>query len=615
MNREHVRAFLWLRWRLLINQLKRGGIANTIVLTLIAGGGLMISGGLFLVLFFVGFLALGDVSPPVVLYVWDGLIIAFLFAWSIGLLTDLQRSEVLSLDRFLHLPVSLSGAFLINYISSLLSLSIILVVPGMIGLLLGLVFSRGPLFLLQLPLLAAFLLAVTAVTYQFQGWLASLMSNPRRRRTVIVVVTMAFILLFQLPNLINVARPWEDRDETQAGARHQEARQALDRALQQGEIDLAEHQRRHLQLQREQAAEQVAAKEAALRQVERVARLINLALPPGWLPLGVAGLAEGNVVPPLLGTLGLTLIGTLSLRRAYRTTLRLYTGQFSSGKAPVRAVPVPSVVPAKPEKVSAGLLERRLPGLSEEAAAIALASFRSLLRAPEAKMLLLAPFILMLVFGSLLLTKSMNVPLTLRPLMPFGAMAAVLLSMVQLTGNQFGFDRSGFRVFVLCPAPRRDILLGKNVAVAPLALGLGALMVVILQALYPMRFDHFLAFFPQMASMYLLYCLPANLLSILAPLPIAAGTLKPANPRLIPVLFQLAFVFVFPPILGLTLLPLGLEALLAEAGLEGVPFCLVLSLPLTVGVAFLYRLVLTALGRLLQQREQVILEAVTSKSE
>ena len=31
--------------------------------------------------------------------------------------------------------------------------------------------------------LAAFVFALTALTYQFQGWLAALMSNPRRRRT------------------------------------------------------------------------------------------------------------------------------------------------------------------------------------------------------------------------------------------------------------------------------------------------------------------------------------------------------------------------------------------------------------------------------------------------
>ena len=36
--------------------------------------------------------------------------------------------------------------------------------------------------LLLFPLLASFLLTVSALTYQFQGWLAALMSNPRRRR-------------------------------------------------------------------------------------------------------------------------------------------------------------------------------------------------------------------------------------------------------------------------------------------------------------------------------------------------------------------------------------------------------------------------------------------------
>ncbi len=61
----------------------------------------------------------------------------------------------------------------------------------MFGFALALVLtSRGSLLLRVLPLLAAFLLMVTALTYQFQGWLASLMSNPRRRRTVIVMITV-----------------------------------------------------------------------------------------------------------------------------------------------------------------------------------------------------------------------------------------------------------------------------------------------------------------------------------------------------------------------------------------------------------------------------------------
>ena len=77
------------------------------------------------------------------MYVWDGLVVGFLFSWAIGLLAELQRSEVLSLDKFLHLPVSLTGVFLINYLSSLFSLTLIIFVPAMVGLSLGLVIRPG----------------------------------------------------------------------------------------------------------------------------------------------------------------------------------------------------------------------------------------------------------------------------------------------------------------------------------------------------------------------------------------------------------------------------------------------------------------------------------------
>ena len=103
----------------------------------------------------------------------------------------MQRTEPLSLSKFLHLPVSVNGAFLINYLSSLLSLSLICLRAGDARVLLWRwSFSRGPACCWRLPLLAAFLLMVTALTYQFQGWLASLMSNPRRRRTVSCVVAI-----------------------------------------------------------------------------------------------------------------------------------------------------------------------------------------------------------------------------------------------------------------------------------------------------------------------------------------------------------------------------------------------------------------------------------------
>jgi hypothetical protein len=587
VNWSHFRALLWLRWRLFINQQRRAGSANVVILAIIAVLLLATAALAAFSLFAVGLMVLGNASPVDVLYVWDGLVAAFLLFWLIGLMTELQRAEALSLDKFLQFPVSLSSAFVINYLASLVRASTIFFLPMMVGLALGLVFSRGPMMLLLFPLLAGFVLTVSALTYQFQGWLAALMSNPRRRRTVIVITTMIVILLAQLPNLVNIITSRNRGGQNAVTARQNEK------------------------------GVRVPDKESG-GDDERIAgtvQLINAVVPPGWFPYGAMGLAEGNVIPALLGTLGLVLIGAASLWRAYRTTLRIYTGQ-TGGERP-RPAPITPAPAAKPvSSAPPRFLERRVPWVSEQAAVIALAGFRGLVRAPEAKMMLLSPVILLLVFGSSVLARPGGPSEAARPFIAIGAIAMVLLCMGQLIGNQFGFDRAGFRVFVLCSARRGDILLGKNLSFAPLALGMIAVALVLFEAVYPMRFDLFLACIPQAVGMYLLYCLVANLVSILAPLPIAAGSLRPTNTRMGPVLTHLAFNLALPLVLSPALVPIAVELLLDAVGWRmGLPVALVLSLAVCAAVMAVYRLALNWQGGLLQSREQRILETVTSKLE
>jgi hypothetical protein len=251
--------------------------------------------------------------------------------------------------------------------------------------------------------------------------------------------------------------------------------------------------------------------------------------------------------------------------------------------------------------------------VSEQAAAVALAGVRSLVRAPEAKMLLLTPVFMVIVFGSMVVRSGSEMSPTGRALLPYGAMAMTLLSFVQLIGNQFGFDRGGYRVFVLSPASRRDILLGKNLAVAPLALGIGWTMVLILAIFRPLRFDHLLSMFPQSITMFLIFCLMANWLSIISPMPIAAGSLKPVNPRWTTIVLQVGFTLAFPIALSPALLPLAIEALLPR--LSAIPVCLILSLAECALMVWIYRALLTVQGDLLQSREKQILEVVTAKAE
>src|SRR5262245_59654569 len=115
MNWQHLSAFIWLRYRLRVNQLSRSGIVNQIVLTLLAVAGVVAAVGAFIGWLLVGLFAFRHAPLVVRMWVWDGLIAVFLFAWLIGLLTELQRTDALALDRFLHLPVSPFGAFVINY--------------------------------------------------------------------------------------------------------------------------------------------------------------------------------------------------------------------------------------------------------------------------------------------------------------------------------------------------------------------------------------------------------------------------------------------------------------------------------------------------------------------
>jgi ABC-2 type transport system permease protein len=609
VNREHFLAFLWLRWRLRVNQFRKAGTLNTvfffvfIVLALSAAVGLIVAG------FLVGYLAMPQAPPWVHLLVWDGIISVFLFFWTIGLLSDLQRSEALAIDKVIHLPVSPSGAFLINYLSSLFSVTLIMFVPGMIGLILGQVFAGSVRMLLALPLLVAFVLAVTALTYQFQGWLASLMSNPRRRRTVIVIVTGAFILLAQVPNLINVARPWEGMTGTDSFKWSLEQRAISNADVNAKKITFEEYTRREKEIQKEFTERRAAETRQTTEKLEYIARTASLAFPPGWLAVGAADLAGGSMVASLLAILGFGLIGAFSLRRAYRTTLRLYTGEFTGQ---VRQSAAKPAEPLDPNRVR--LVEWRLPWVSEHAAAVALAAFRSLSRAPEAKMALVAPFILLIVFAGGSLSAKADPPAALRPLIAIGTGAMVLLiSGVQLIGNQFGYDRTGFRAYILSPVPRRDILLGKNLALAPLGVGMGLLLALLVGTVYPMRIDHYPAAAAQLVSTYMVFCLLANALSIAAPIPMASGSMQPAKVKAVPILLQFLFLAILPLAMIPVLIPIGVEVLLAEvADVRGWPVSLALSLLVLVVTVFVYRVVLRWEGDWLASREQAILEVVTS---
>jgi hypothetical protein len=119
-----------------------------------------------------------------------------------------------------------------------------------------------------------------------------------------------------------------------------------------------------------------------------------------------------------------------------------------------------------------------------------------------------------------------------------------------------------------------------------------------------------------MVPMYLVFCLAANLLSIVGPMTLKPGSGMPARHQGIRSVYPLVFmVLVFLP-LGLTLLPLGIEALLSATGsLAWFPAYLVFGVVQAALTVWVYRLVLDWEGGLLQRREQQILQIVGARAE
>jgi len=582
MNWSQLRTIIWLRWRLTRNQWSRGGQLNAVLTIIIAVIGLALSfaGGIAGLL--AGTFVLSKASPPVILVVWDLIFGVFLFMWLAGIVSEIQRSETIDISRMLHLPISLRNIFMVNYLASHLTFSIILFLPGMLGLSAGLILGGRGFMILMFPLAIGIVFMITAWTYCLRGWLVTLMMNKRRRRTIIAGVTFAFILLSQLPYILGNLADNHERHKPKTTESVQTEQQTSDQPRDHDKIVLPNG-----------------------------VMVAHKVVPFLWVGNGAMSLATGNVWPAVMGAAGGFLLGGLGLRRAYRSTLRFYQGR-PAGKIAKRKPKAKKLA-----RKSRNLIERQLPGISEEAAASALAFFRCLMRAPEVKMVLGSNFIMLLIFGTMIFVRrSANIGDNFRPFVATGAVVFMFLSLSQLMFNLFGFDRGGFRQLVLLPTPRKQILLGKNLAFLPVAAGIGAIFLVFVKIAMGISFVIVIAAGLQLLAAFLLLSMVGNLISVLVPYRVAPGSLKPTKSStktsilifvsrmFFPILMAPIF---FPPVIGLLFSGLG--------WLPAAPVNLFFSAALLALLAFFYRLSLGPLGELLQRREKEILQVVTKEIE
>jgi len=563
MNWDQWRAILWLRWRLTRNQWSRQGAFNEAIGILL--GALVLVGIAVSCLsgFFIGLSALATATPGVLLFIWDGVVLLFLVFWGSGLLAEIQRSESLDLMRFMHLPVSLRDVFVFNYLASWITPSILIALPGFLCLVFGLALSRGPSQLLVIPVILGFFALVTSWTYLLRGWLVSLMANARRRRSIILAATVLLIAVSQLPNLYFQTSGFRSTYQNPG------QRPALPAWF----------------------------------------HTVQYYFPPFWIAQSSRTLAGGATATAPLAAGGLFALSALGLVLAYRGTLRFYHG---AGKIPAAST-APAAPPARPDR----FLEGKIPGVPDEAAAVAFATLRSYARAPEVKMVLFGQVMMNVVLGFVFLRPGgILSTLKVQPLLGAMIVAFSLFGSSQLLGNQFGFDRDSFRAFVLAPLSRRNILLGKNLGAFPFITVLGFLILTIAHAAGLLNLATFLAAVLAFVSGFLLFSIIGNLLSILTPFRIAQGSLKPTKVPPMAVLTTLLGLFLTGVVASLIFLPFGAEMLCqAMKWPMPVPVNLIGSVLILAASAAVYAATLGAVGNLLQKREQNILLAVTRELE
>lgn len=197
-----------------------------------------------------------------------------------------------------------------------------------------------------------------------------------------------------------------------------------------------------------------------------------------------------------------------------------------------------------------------------------------------------------------------------------GAVVVPFFGLIQLFLNQFGFDRAGFRSLVLSPMPRTQILLGRNLAMFPIAATLAVLFLLIATVALRLEAATVAAAVLLLPGAFLLFSVVGNLTSTLLPYRIAIGSLKPTK---LPTAMRVMLVvehLLFPVAVAPLFIPALAGMLFAGAGwLPAGPTALVFAAVELIIILAVYRLALPSLGDMLQQRETRILQVVTQEVE
>jgi hypothetical protein len=452
-----LRAFAWMRWRILMNALERTGARDTLERLSLAveqigpliALGLLVPSALALAALggYAGYRLAG--APPVLPFEAIRLLLGLATGFCLLgplLMPSLERTSAV---RLLLLPISRRTLYVAQAAGALSDPWILLAMPPLAGIAVGLA-AAGALTAAAVALAAGLALLVLLVGLSaLATFVLHLLVRDRRRGElaallfIIVIPTLALLPL--------LSRSQMSREEMLA----ERAARAERRAR--GERTLGER-------------------------VVHVAGRAYVVLPSELYARAARTAAQGNPAPAALSVAGLGV-----------TALVLHAmGLVVFGKlldSPASASRRQAVKSARPRTL-------RLPGVGRASAAVAQAQIRLATRTPRGRSILLSPMLIFLVLTFMMSRSRGRVELGAIDLdgglgLAIFGVAFCLVTILPLAMNQFAVDRAGLTLAFLSPISSRELLLGKAVGNGIIAGGPGLACVAIAFAVF---YDGQLAF-------------------------------------------------------------------------------------------------------------------------
>lgn len=472
---EQIIAILWLKIRLFKNQnrlLRKVSISISLIVIMFTLLGAVFAG---LLGYFLGSLSLHLIDYPgafTILLIVDFIIFVFVVYRFSTFASEIQHSNIVDMKKMLYLPlVSLRSVYFLNFSLTLFAPVFVIFHVALLGFLAGLSEVFGPRMFLGILLVFAFYLMISSWLHYFQGALANLMENKKRKRLISVLASLFIVLLIQIPNLMNMAMKYLHSK------------------------NLIEKPSTHY--------------------VQQVLLIGNSLLPLGWLASGLKSLAEEEFWLFSFCLAGMGLVAYAGIHAGYKTTIRYYLG--SGGKPKGKKI----VPKASKQKAMLSFLNRQVPFVSEDTGSLALVELLNYFRHPKIRSQLL----LLSMFGVFLCAMQRNNPLGSEL-----SLAVFFLFQVSMVGGYllscFGTDVESFRGLLLLPTDRGKILLAKNLSMLPFSIAVHILPALVYLFWGRMTVPLALIWLMSILQMHIWICIVGNCFSIFFPYRINMNMMK-----------------------------------------------------------------------------------------